>query len=76
MDRAAVRSMLVGLEVATVLRRLYPEQFDVRKMIFLVGNADTISALQSGAPVEQIVASWTTSLTDFDARRRKYFLYK
>jgi uncharacterized protein YbbC (DUF1343 family) len=75
-DRAAVRSVSVGIEVAAVLKRLYPEQFDVSKMIFLVGNDETIAALQNAAPPQQIVANWSASLTEFDTKRRKYFIYK
>jgi uncharacterized protein YbbC (DUF1343 family) len=75
-DRAAVRSMRTGLEIATVLQKLYAKQFDFEKLLLLVGNADTIQQLRSGAPPEKIVASWSDSLTGFEQIRRKYFLYK
>lgn len=75
-DRGAVRSMTVGLEIATVLRRLYPERFDVSKLLFLLGNAETITELQNGETPEEIVANWSPTLADFETRRRKYFLYK
>jgi uncharacterized protein YbbC (DUF1343 family) len=75
-DRAAVRSMRVGLEVAVILRKLYPKQFDVSKLIELVGNSDTIQQLQTGVAPEKIVASWSTSLAEFEQIRRKYFLHK
>jgi uncharacterized protein YbbC (DUF1343 family) len=75
-DRAAVRSMRVGLEVAAILQKLYPKQFDVSKLITLVGNSDTIQQLQSGEAPEKIVASWSDALAVFEQTRRKYFLYK
>jgi uncharacterized protein YbbC (DUF1343 family) len=75
-DRAAVRSMRVGLEVAAILQKLYPQQFDVSKLITLVGNSDTIQQLQSGVAPEKIVASWADALAAFEQIRRKYFLYK
>jgi len=75
-DRAAVRSMRVGLEVAAILQKLYPKQFDDSKLIELVGNSDTIQQLQSGVAPEKIVASWSDSLDAFEQVRRKYFLYK
>jgi uncharacterized protein YbbC (DUF1343 family) len=75
-DRFSVRAMRTGLEIAAILQKLYPKQFDTEKIITLVGNADTIQQLQSGVPPEKIVASWATSLTAFDQLRRKYFLYK
>jgi uncharacterized protein YbbC (DUF1343 family) len=44
--------------------------------MFLVANADTIRQLQDGALPEEVVASWGNQLNEFDAVRRKYFLYK
>src|SRR5882762_2217629 len=75
-DRFKVRSMRMGLEIAAILQKLYPKQFEISKMIELVGNSDTMQQLQSGVPPEQIVASWSDSLMAFDKVRRKYFLYK
>jgi uncharacterized protein YbbC (DUF1343 family) len=75
-DRAAVRSVQMGLEIATVLLKKYPQQFDVSKTITLLGNQATVDALKAGTPVEQIIASWGPELAAFDEVRRKYFLYK
>jgi uncharacterized protein YbbC (DUF1343 family) len=75
-DRAAVRSMRLGLEIAAILQKLYPKQFDTTKLLELTGNAETIEQLQSGVAPEKIVASWSASLANFDQIRRKYFLYK
>jgi uncharacterized protein YbbC (DUF1343 family) len=75
-DRAVVRSMRVGLEIAAILEKLYPKQFDISKLITLVGNSDTIQQLQSGVAPDKIVASWSDSLTAFDKIRSRYFLYK
>jgi len=75
-DRFKVRSMRVGLEIAAILQKLYPKQFEISKMIELVGNSDTMQQLQSGVAPEKIVSSWADSLTAFDQVRRKYFLYK
>jgi uncharacterized protein YbbC (DUF1343 family) len=75
-DRAAVRSMRIGIEIAALLHQRYPHDFDVAKIVELVGNDDTIQKLQSGVPPEQIVASWSRDLATFDPTRRRYFLYK
>jgi uncharacterized protein YbbC (DUF1343 family) len=75
-DRQAVRSMRMGVEIATVLKNLYPANFDPAKLLLLTGNAETIRQLQESVPPEQIVTSWSTDLSAFDTLRRKYFLYK
>jgi len=75
-DRAALRSMRVGLEIAATLHKKYPDHFDVSKILFLVGNDSTIQQLQSGTPVNEIISSWAKDLAAYDATRRRYFLYK
>jgi uncharacterized protein YbbC (DUF1343 family) len=75
-DRAALRSMRVGLEIAAELHKKYPDHFDFTKILFLVGNDSTIQQLQSGTPVGEIITSWSKDLTAYDAVRRRYFLYK
>jgi len=75
-DRGAVRSMRIGLEIAALLHKKYPEHFEVAKLLFLVGNDETIQQLEEGTAPEQIVASWSKSLAEFDAVRRRYFIYK
>ena len=75
-DRFVVRSMRLGLEIAEILQKLYPKQFDTDKLVGLLGNADTVQQIKDGVPPEKIVASWSESLLAFDQVRRKYFLYK
>jgi len=75
-DKQAVRSMSMGIEIAAILKKLYPTNFDPAKLLFLVANADTIHQLQEGTSPEQIIASWSNQLNDFDILRRKYYLYK
>jgi uncharacterized protein YbbC (DUF1343 family) len=75
-DKQAVRSMSMGIEIAAILKKLYPTNFDPAKLLFLIANADTIRQLQEGTPPEQIIAGWSNQLNDFDALRRKYYLYK
>jgi len=75
-DRQAVRAMRMGMEIATVLKKLYPEKFDPEKLLALVGNAETIRELQAGTPPEKIEQSWNADLTTFEQLRKKYFLYK
>jgi len=74
-DRPALRPMLMGLEIADALRKLYPDNFDPAKMIALVGSQTTIDELARGTPPAQIVASWAPALAKFRKLRNKYLLY-
>jgi uncharacterized protein YbbC (DUF1343 family) len=75
-DRAALRSMRVGLEIAAALHKKYPDQFDVTKILLLLGNDSTLQQLQSGTAPAEIIASWAKDLAAYDVIRRRYFLYK
>ena len=75
-DRGALRSMRIGLEIVAALNKKYPDHFDVNKILFLVGNDSTLQQLQSGTPVNEIIASWAKDIAAYDAARRHYFLYK
>jgi len=75
-DRAAARSMRMGLEIAALLQKTYPQQFDSSKILELLGNEQAVRDLQAGVPPEKIVNGWAADLAAFDQLRRKYFLYK
>lgn len=75
-DRTAVRAITAGLEIALLLQKMYPSDFDVSKTIFLLGNAATVQKLKDGVPASEIVASWQPALADYDKARGRYFLYK
>ena len=76
LDKRAVRSMAMGMEIASILRQLYPDKFEVQKMLFLVANDQTIRQLQEGVPATEIINGWDADLKAFDVMRRKYLLYK
>ena len=75
-DRAAVRAMRLGIQIAVVLGKMYPRDFQVEKTIALLGNSETVQKLESGASPAEIVASWQSALNEFEQTRRKYLLYK
>jgi uncharacterized protein YbbC (DUF1343 family) len=74
-DRAALQSMRMGVEIAAALAKLYPDKFDVAKMIELLGNAATIERLSSGESPAAIIAGWDKSLAAFRVVRAKFLLY-
>jgi uncharacterized protein YbbC (DUF1343 family) len=74
-DRATFNSVRNGMEFAEALHKLYPDHFQIAKMIFLVGSQATIDRLERGDPVDQIIAGWSDALASFRAMRAKYLLY-
>jgi uncharacterized protein YbbC (DUF1343 family) len=75
-DRSAFKSVPNGMEFAEALHKLYPDHFQIAKMIVLVGSQSTVDALQNGVPVDHIIASWSDDLAKFRTMRAKYLLYE
>jgi len=46
--------MRMGIEIATLLKKFYPDKFDPAKLMLLVGNTETIRELQAGAAPEKL----------------------
>jgi uncharacterized protein YbbC (DUF1343 family) len=74
-DREHCNVVDIGLTIAEILNRLYPEQFKLEKMDVLMGNAATLKAVKAGKPVAEIRKLWADDLEKFKERRAKYLLY-
>jgi uncharacterized protein YbbC (DUF1343 family)/CubicO group peptidase (beta-lactamase class C family) len=75
-DRASFRPLLTGIEIATTLRRLYPEQWKVDSYLRLLVNADTLERVKRGEAAADIVQSWNARLEEFRRARAKFLLYE
>jgi uncharacterized protein YbbC (DUF1343 family) len=69
-DRKALCPVFTGVTIATVLHRLYPNEFDVAKMQRLLRDPRTLEAIRAGVAI-----SWADDEAAFAARRAKYLLY-
>jgi uncharacterized protein YbbC (DUF1343 family) len=74
-DRDALQTIRMGMEIASVLRKLYPNKFEPAKMIFLIGNTSTVQHLSNGDDPAKIAAGWSKGIEHFRAMRAKYLLY-
>jgi uncharacterized protein YbbC (DUF1343 family) len=74
-DAAAFDSIRTGLEIADSLHRLYPERFQVTKLMDLLASQATVDALIRYQPPATIIASWSDDLAQFRTLRAKYLLY-
>jgi uncharacterized protein YbbC (DUF1343 family)/CubicO group peptidase (beta-lactamase class C family) len=75
-DRERFDSTRLGLEVASALEKLYPGriQWDVDR--FLIGNHETIDALNAGVDPRTIVPQLEERLAPFAEQREKYLIYR
>jgi uncharacterized protein YbbC (DUF1343 family)/CubicO group peptidase (beta-lactamase class C family) len=75
-DRASLDSMLMGFEIAAALQKLYPRNFQMDKMITLVGNSAAMARLKNGDAPTRILGDEDPTLEAFLAIRAKYLLYR
>jgi uncharacterized protein YbbC (DUF1343 family) len=74
-DRAALRPVRVGLEVASAVARMYPTQYQLDLAGRLLGSKDTIARIKSGEDPASIAASWSAAEARWRLLRAKYLLY-
>jgi uncharacterized protein YbbC (DUF1343 family) len=72
---ARFRPLALGMALATTLRRLYPNEWQIERYGNLLGNQATLDALKRGSRWQEVEKSWQPDLKQFEARRQKYLLY-
>ncbi|MCE7869262.1 DUF1343 domain-containing protein [bacterium CPR1] len=74
-DRARLRPVRLGMELAAALLRLHPRELETEKLGRLLDNADSLRRLLAGETPAQIEASWEADLERFRKRRARFLLY-
>ena len=74
-DRQALDSPALGVEIASALYRLYPNDFNLDKTLPLIGSWEVLQAIKDGQDPSSIVQNWQPSLEIFIKIRSKYLLY-
>ena len=75
-DRPSVFPLLLGVEMAEALAKLYPKNFNIKDTIELVGSAAAVERMQKGDSPASIWLGWDAELAGFRAMREKYLLYR
>jgi uncharacterized protein YbbC (DUF1343 family)/CubicO group peptidase (beta-lactamase class C family) len=75
-ERNALDSPELGIELASALRKLYPEQWHMERLIELVVNQSVYDAIAQGRDPRRIAQDWQPRLGEFQEMRQKYLIYK
>jgi uncharacterized protein YbbC (DUF1343 family)/CubicO group peptidase (beta-lactamase class C family) len=75
-ERNAFDAPELGVELASALHKLYPEQYHMERMIDLVVNQSVYDAIAAGADPRRIAVDWQERLEIFRLMRQKYLIYK
>jgi uncharacterized protein YbbC (DUF1343 family) len=75
-ERNAFDAPELGVELASALHKLYPEQFHMERMIELLVNQSTYDAIAKGEDPRRIAEDWREPLDKFQQVRQQYLIYK
>jgi uncharacterized protein YbbC (DUF1343 family)/CubicO group peptidase (beta-lactamase class C family) len=75
-NRAALRPVRAGIEIAVALRRLYPTEWKVDDYRRLLVNAEVLERVKRGDEPEEIERSWRPRLDEFRRARTRALLYR
>jgi uncharacterized protein YbbC (DUF1343 family)/CubicO group peptidase (beta-lactamase class C family) len=74
--RNAFDAPQLGIELASALHQLYPQQFHMERMIELLLNQSVYDAIVQGRDPRRIGEDWQEALDKFLLMREKYLIYK
>jgi uncharacterized protein YbbC (DUF1343 family)/CubicO group peptidase (beta-lactamase class C family) len=74
-DRNTLDAPELGIELASALHKLYPNDFKIDRMQDLLVNQATYDALLAGEDPRRMVEDWEPRLERFLEVRKKYLLY-
>jgi uncharacterized protein YbbC (DUF1343 family)/CubicO group peptidase (beta-lactamase class C family) len=76
LDRNTLDSPELGVELASALHKLYPNDFKLERMADLLVNQAAFDALEAGEDPRRIAGDWQERLEEFVRLREEYLLYK
>ena len=74
-DRHALDSPLLGIEIASALHQLYPAQFHIQEILGMVGSRSVLQAIIDAKDPKIIALQWQDRIDEFTAQRARYLLY-
>jgi len=76
LERNAFDAPELGIEIASALHKLYPDQFHLERMADLLVNQPVYDAIAKGEDPRRIAEDWQEPLEKFQQLRQKYLIYK
>lgn len=75
-DRASLKPVRVGFEIASALCRLYPSQYKLESSEILIGSKSVIARLKAGDDPAAVVASLAAEEARWRLKRAPFLLYR
>jgi uncharacterized protein YbbC (DUF1343 family) len=74
-DRNALDAPELGIEIASALHSLYPQQFEMKNLDSLMLNKASMDAISAGQDPRRVWMDWVEAIEQFKSIRAKYLLY-
>lgn len=68
-------SVLLGLSLISILHRLYPGEFEMGRVMDLLGNEEAMKLLEAGQSPGKALRAGSSQMREFMAKRRKVLIY-
>src|SRR5262249_49162753 len=75
-DRDFLDAPELGIELASALRNLYPQQWQMEKMMEILANQAVYDSLARGVDPKRLALDWEDDLAKFEKIRERYLIYK
>jgi uncharacterized protein YbbC (DUF1343 family)/CubicO group peptidase (beta-lactamase class C family) len=75
-DRAAIRPVRVGVEIAAILNKLYGAKYELEAAERLFGSKDGLARIRAGADPADIVSTWAAGEARWRLLRNRYLIYR
>ena len=75
-DRGALRSVTLGVEIATALRDLHAKEWKRERFGDLLASGAAAVRFERGETASQLVSGWAAGQMEFERRRAPYLLYE
>jgi uncharacterized protein YbbC (DUF1343 family) len=75
-ERNVLDAPELGIELASALQKLYPNDYKIGRLIELLVNRQIFDALSAGTDPRMLAQEWRDELEKFMERRGKYLLYR
>ena len=74
-DRRVIRPVRLGFEIATILHRLYPKEYDPEEADKMFGFKEGLNPITAGADPVHVVKGWEDHEQEWFKLRKPYLLY-
>jgi uncharacterized protein YbbC (DUF1343 family) len=75
-DRAAIRPVRVGAEIAAMVHKLYGAKYELESAERLFGSKEGLARILAGEDPAAIAGSWSAGEARWRLLRNKYLLYR